>query len=104
MTLETIDTWMWIPPIIAVLAALALAVARVLAGPTAFDRLLAANVIGNGAILMLALFGFLTGRPEFLDIGITYSLLNVIGLLAVLKFFRYGALGYTQDSDPEEGK
>lgn len=90
MTLETV---MWIPPIAAVLAALALAVVRALAGPTAFDRLLAANAIGNGAILMLALFGFLTGRPEFLDIGIAYALLNAIGLLAVLKFFRYGALG-----------
>ena len=95
----TLEAWLWIPPIIAVLAALALAVARVLAGPTAFDRLLAANVIGNGAILMLALFGFLTDRPAFLDIGITYSLLNVIGLMAVLKFFRYGALGHAQDED-----
>jgi multicomponent Na+:H+ antiporter subunit F len=79
---------------IAVLVALALVVARALMGPTAFDRLLAANTIGTLAVLLLALFGFLTGRPEFLDIGITYALLNVIGTLAVLKFFRYGALGY----------
>jgi multicomponent Na+:H+ antiporter subunit F len=80
--------------VIAVLLALALCVARALMGPTAFDRLLAANTIGTLAVLLLALFGFLTARPEFLDIGITYALLNVIGTLAVLKFFRYGALGY----------
>lgn len=85
--------------IVGVLAALALAVARALAGPTAFDRLLAANAIGTSAILLLALFGFLTERPEFLDIGITYALLNMIGTLAVLKFFRYGALGHAQDPD-----
>ena len=48
--------------IIAVLMSLALAVARALAGPTAFDRLLAVNAIGNFAIMLLALFGFLTGR------------------------------------------
>jgi multicomponent Na+:H+ antiporter subunit F len=83
--------------IIAVLIALTLAVARALAGPTAFDRLLAANNIGTSAIMLLALFGFMTGRPEFLDIGITYVLLNMIGTLAVLKFFRYGALGHAQD-------
>jgi len=83
--------------IVAVLIALALAVARALAGPTAFDRLVAANSIGTSAIMLLALFGFMTGRPEFLDIGITYVLLNVIGTLAVLKFFRYGALGHAQD-------
>ena len=99
MELGAIDQWMWYVPILAVLAALGLAVVRVLSGPTAFDRLLAANVIGNGAILILALFGFLTGRPAFLDIAITYSLLNVIGTMAVLKFFRYGALGHAQDPE-----
>jgi multicomponent Na+:H+ antiporter subunit F len=91
--------------IIAVLIALALAVARALMGPTAFDRLLAANTIGTLAVVLLALFGFLTGRPEFLDIGITYALLNVIGTLAVLKFFRYGALGYDHRASANlEGK
>jgi multicomponent Na+:H+ antiporter subunit F len=85
--------------IIAVLIALTLAVARALAGPTAFDRMLAANYIGTSAIMLLALFGFMTGRPEFLDIGITYALLNMIGTLAVLKFFRYGALGHAQDPE-----
>jgi len=88
--------------IVAVLVALALAVARALIGPTAFDRLLAVNTIGVFAILLLALFGFLTGRPEFLDLGITYALLNMTGTLAVLKFFRYGALGYDhRDADGE---
>jgi multicomponent Na+:H+ antiporter subunit F len=87
--------------IIAVLVGLALAVVRILAGPTAFDRLLAANNIGTSAIMLLALFGFMTGRPEFLDIGITYVLLNMIGTLAVLKFFRYGALGHAQDPERE---
>jgi len=87
--------------ILGVLVGLSLAVARAVLGPTAFDRLLAANSIGTSAILLLALFGFLTGRPEFLDIALTYALLNVIGTLAVLKFFRYGGLGHAQDSPKE---
>lgn len=91
---------MFAAAIVAVLVALGLTVARALAGPTAFDRLLATNTLGNLAILLLALFGFLVDRPlMFLDIGITYALLNMIGTLAVLKFFRYGALGY--DHRPE---
>lgn len=85
---------------VAVLVALALSVVRALKGPTVFDRLVAANSIGTGAILLLALFGFLTGRPEFLDIGITYALLNVIGTLAVLKFFRFGDLGHRGGEEP----
>jgi len=41
--------------------------------------------------------GFLTGRPEWLDIALTYALLNIIGTLAVLKFFRYGDLAYDEE-------
>jgi len=92
---------MFAAAIIAVLIALTLAVARALAGPTAFDRLLAANHIGTSAIMLLALFGFMTGRPEFLDIGLLYALLNVIGTLAVLKFFRYGSLGHGGEEEAE---
>jgi multicomponent Na+:H+ antiporter subunit F len=85
---------------IALLVAVALMVARALKGPTIFDRLVAANAVGNAAILILAIFGFLTGRPEFLDIGLTYALLNIIGTLAVLKFIRFGALGATGEEEP----
>jgi len=85
---------------LALLVALGLALARALAGPTVFDRALAANSIGTLAMMMLAVFGFLTGRPEFLDLAILYGLLNVVGTIAVLKFFRYGDLG--DPGEPEE--
>ncbi len=86
---------------IALLAALGLALARAVLGPTVFDRALAGNVIGALALLMLAVIGFLTGRPEFLDLAILYGLLNVVGTIAVLKFFRYGNLG---DPGEDEAK
>lgn len=79
---------------LAILTAMALAVVRAIKGPTVFDRVLAGNSIGSLAILLLAVVGFLTGRPEFLDIGLTYGLLNLIGTLAVLRFFRHGDLAY----------
>ncbi len=66
---------------------------RAVHGPTVFDRLLAGNTIGTVAVLLLAVIGFLTGRPEFLDLAIVYGLLNIVGTIAVLKFFRYGSLG-----------
>ena len=81
--------------IAAVLVATVLVIARALIGPTVFDRIIAANAAGNAAILLLALFGFFTDRPEFLDIGLVYALLNIIGTFAVLKFLRLGALGAT---------
>ena len=84
---------------IAIMIAHVFAVIRALKGPTVFDRLLAANTIGVAAILLLAVVGFLTGRPEFLDIGITYGLLNLIGTLAVLKYFRYGDLSHSGEEE-----
>jgi multicomponent Na+:H+ antiporter subunit F len=83
----------------AILVALALAITRAIRGPTVFDRVLAGNTVGTLAIMLLAAVGFLTGRPEFLDIGLTYGLLNLIGSLAVLKFFRHGDLAYDVDEE-----
>lgn len=80
------------------LIALGLALARAMLGPTVFDRVQAANTIGTLAVLLLAVLGFLRGRPEFLDLAIIYGLLNVVGTIAVLKFFSVGDLG-----DPGSG-
>jgi multicomponent Na+:H+ antiporter subunit F len=75
------------------LASLVLLLVRAALGPTVFDRLLGANTIGTLAVLLLATIGFLTGRPDFLDLAIVYGLLNIVGTIAVLKFFEYGDLG-----------
>ncbi len=75
------------------LASLALLLARAVLGPTVFDRLLGANTIGTLACLLLATIGFLSGRPDFLDLALVYGLLNIIGTIAVLKFFERGGLG-----------
>jgi multicomponent Na+:H+ antiporter subunit F len=77
----------------AVLVATALALVRAALGPTVFDRIQAANTIGTCAMVLLAVIGFLNGRPDFLDLALVYGLLNVIGTVAILKYFRYGALG-----------
>jgi len=82
---------------IALLLALALIVGRALAGPTVFDRALAGNLAGTAAILLVAVVGFLAGRPEFLDISILYALLHIIATLAVLRFFRGRAEGGASD-------
>ena len=85
---------------LAIVSALALVIVRAIKGPTVFDRVLAGNSVGSLAILLLAVVGFLTGRPEFLDIGLTYGLLNLIATLAILKFFRHGDLAH----DAEDGR
>ncbi|MGE0256524.1 MAG: monovalent cation/H+ antiporter complex subunit F [Alphaproteobacteria bacterium] len=86
--------------IVAVLVSLGMALVRALAGPTVFDRVLAANAVGSLVVLVFTLLGFVVGRPEFLDLAMLYTLLNVIGTIAVLRFFRHGGAG---DPETREG-
>jgi len=84
---------MFAAAMIAVLLSMLLTLVRALLGPTLFDRLLAMNVFGTITVLFIAVIGFLTGRPEFLDIGLAYALINFIATVAVLKFFEYRDMG-----------
>lgn len=94
---------LYAPAIVALLVTLALALTRAFLGPTVFDRALAVNTVGTLAMLLLALLEFLTGRPDFTDLALVYGLLNVVGTIAVLKFFRVGDLG-EPGADEEEAR
>ncbi len=84
---------------LAVLVAMVLVLARALLGPTIYDRILALNSFGTKTVLIIAVYGFLTGRPDFLDIAIVYALINFAGTIAVLKYFEYGDLGSVRPRD-----
>ena len=92
---------------IAILATMGLALARASMGPTVFDRILAVNSIATFTMLLIALVGFLTERPEFLDIALVYALINFIGTIAVQKYFEHGALHHAglehEDDRPHAG-
>ncbi len=90
---------MFAAALLAVLAAMALVLARALLGPTSDDRILALNSCGTKTVLLIALYGFLTGRPDFLDIALVYALINFAGTIAVLKYFEYGDLGVARPRD-----
>ena len=77
----------------ALLIAMVLALIRLFIGPSLYDRVLAVNGFGTKTVLLIGVVGFLTGRPDWLDISLLYALINFIGTLAVLKFFRYRRLG-----------
>ena len=91
---------MFIVVTLALLVTMLLTLIRALLGPTIFDRILAVNSFGTKTVLLIAVYGFLTNRPDFVDIALVYSLINYIGTIAVLKFFEYDDLGsdaYQQD-------
>lgn len=81
---------------VAILITMSLALARAAAGPTVFDRILALNMFGTKTVLLIAVVDFITGRPDFLDLALLYSLMNFIGMVAVLRFSKYGHFAATE--------
>lgn len=60
---------------------------RVVRGPTVYDRVIAAGLMGTDGILMLVLLGFFYDRIDmFIDISIVYALLNFVGVIAAGKY------------------
>ena len=69
----------------ALLIIMAIALIRAFIGPSVYDRIMAVNMFGTKTVLFIAVFGFFSGRPEFLDIALVYALINFIGVIAVLR-------------------
>jgi multicomponent Na+:H+ antiporter subunit F len=76
----------------ALLVTMVLALARAFVGPGRYNRILAVNMFGTKTVLFVAVAGFLSGRPEFLDIGILYALVNFTAIVAVLRLTHYREL------------
>ena len=73
--------------LVVVIAITGAAFYRIVVGRTVYDRLLAAGAVGTNTIVMLALSGFVFERPDmFVDLAISYALLNFIGTVAVGKY------------------
>lgn len=95
-------TSLWLGGVLGIiLLSVAISFWRAALGPTPFDRVLAVNTIGTIAVLGIAVHGFFNQRPDFLDIALLYALINFIGTIAVLRFFRFGntRFGNTEHDD-----
>ncbi|MBT3668161.1 MAG: pH regulation protein F [Opitutae bacterium] len=60
---------------------------RLWVGPTAFDRMLAVNVIGTKTAVLLVIIGTLFDRVDmFVDFAIAYALLNFVASIVVSRY------------------
>ena len=78
---------------ISILITMSLAMIRAVFGPTVFDRVLALNMFGTKTVLLICVIGFIPERTDFLDLALLYSLMNFIGMVALLRFSEYGEFG-----------
>ena len=82
-----------------ILVAMFLVLQRAFSGPTVYDRILAANMMGTKTVLLIAVTGFLTGRPEWLDIALIYALVGFVGIIAILRFSKFRS--FASDEQPK---
>jgi len=78
---------------LAILVGIFLLLTRAFAGPTPFDRILATNAMGTKTVIFVALLGFISGRPEFLDTALAYAIINFVSTIAILKFIEFRRIG-----------
>jgi len=86
----------------ATLVTMALALVRAVLGPTVYDRVLSVNMFGTKTVLLISVIAYLAGRPDFLDLALAYALINFIGVLAVLEFFKSRAVRRLREQSEQE--
>jgi multicomponent Na+:H+ antiporter subunit F len=87
---------------LALLVVMGMVLARAAMGPHVYDRILAVNSFGTLTVALIAVYGFLTDRPDFLDISLVYALINFIGTIAVTKYVGSSRLGDPDDAQDRE--
>jgi multicomponent Na+:H+ antiporter subunit F len=88
-----IPNFIFLVALILLFIAMVLVLIRLYKGPTLYDRVLSTNSFGTNTVLFIGVLGFLSDRPDFLDIALLYALINFVATIAILKFFRYRAIG-----------
>lgn len=82
-----------------ILLSLFFGVILVITGKNLYFKIQATSICSTLVILLITSYGFLTNRPHFLDLAIIYALLNIIGMVAILKFLKIGNLGSQEEGE-----
>lgn len=67
---------------VALLASVFLGLLRVFGGPTAGDRMLAAQLLGTGGVAVLLLMAFALEAPSLVDVALVFALLAAVTAIA----------------------
>jgi len=88
------DLLLWMAAFVVLLAPLGLV--RVARGPGRAERMMAAQLLGTGAIGALLLFGAATDEPAVVDVALTLALLSAFAAIAFVKS------AVRQDAPPDD--
>ena len=84
-TFNIVETLITLAAILAGLAFL-LALLRFMKGPSAFDRVIAFDVLTIISITFIVLSALIEDRGIYLDVALVYALLSFLGVIAIARF------------------
>jgi multicomponent Na+:H+ antiporter subunit F len=87
---------LYLPLALFLLANLAAGLTRILRGPSAADRMLAAQLFGTTGVAALLLFAEAQRMPALRDVALTVALLSVVAAVAFVRRLR-SARAYGDD-------
>jgi multicomponent Na+:H+ antiporter subunit F len=73
-----------------ILLSMVLGMARLALGETAFDRVIAVDLLTIVSLSVIALAAHAAGRLIYLDVALVYGLLSFLGVLAVARYMEQG--------------
>jgi len=81
------------------LISIILALARLVKGPAAADRIVALDLISILIVAFLAAYSIYAGETSFLDVAIGYALIAFLGTVALARFLMRSALKKTENPE-----
>jgi len=86
----------------ALLISIILALARLVKGPAAADRIVALDLISILIVAFLAAYSIYAGETSFLDVAIGYALIAFLGTAALARFLMRSALKKSENREKLE--
>jgi multicomponent Na+:H+ antiporter subunit F len=84
------------------LISILLALARLIKGPAAADRIVALDLISILIVAFLAAYSIYAAETSFLDVAIGYALIAFLGTVALARFLIRSALKKSENPETEE--
>lgn len=84
------------------LISIILALARLVKGPAAADRIVALDLISILIVAFLAAYSIYAGETSFLDVAIGYALIAFLGTAALARFLMRSALKKSENREQLE--
>jgi multicomponent Na+:H+ antiporter subunit F len=92
-------TTVYLAAVAVLLASVAMALWRVVRGPTPSDRMLGAQLVGTGGIGAVLLLSAARGDPAIVDVALVLALLAAFAAVAFAKAASFDGAGDPEDED-----